>query len=37
MAGLHRDADLAVGLEAADAGTVARARIDNDEGPLLRV
>ena len=33
MAGLERDADLAVGLEAADAGAVAGARIDDDERP----
>ena len=37
MAGLHRHADLAVGLEAADAGAVAGARVDDDEGPLQRV
>ena len=35
--GLHRHADLAVGLEAADAGAVAGARIDDDEGTLQRV
>ena len=37
VAGLHRDADLAVGLEAADAGAVAGARVDDDEGALPRV
>ena len=37
VAGLHRHADLAVGLEAADAGTVAGAGVDHDEGPLQRV
>ena len=37
MAGLHRDADLAVGLEAADARTVAGARVDHDERPAGRV
>ena len=31
MAGLHRDADFAVGLEAADARAMAGARIDDDE------
>ena len=34
MPGLHRDADLAVGLEAADARAVAGARVDDDERPL---
>ena len=34
MAGGHRDADLAVGLEAADAGAVAGARVDHHERPL---
>ena len=34
MSRLQSRADLAFGFEAADAGTVARARIDNDEGPL---
>ena len=34
---LERDADLAVHLEAADAGAVAGARVDDDERPLLRV
>ena len=33
MAGLEGDADLAVGLEAADARAVPRARIDDDERP----
>ena len=33
MPGLERDADLAVGLEAADAGAVPGARIDDDERP----
>ena len=37
VAGLHRHADLAVGLEAADAGTVARAGVDHDETPLQRI
>ena len=37
MAGLHGHADLAVGLEAADAGTVAGARVDDDERALLRI
>ena len=30
----HGFADLALGLETADAGPVARARIDDDKGPL---
>ena len=34
MAGAHGDADLAVGLEAADARPVAGARVDDDERPL---
>jgi hypothetical protein len=37
VAGLQRDADLAVGLEAADAGTVARTRIDHDERHLAAI
>ena len=37
MPGLHRHADLAVGLEAADPGAVAGARIDDHERPLPRV
>jgi len=37
MAGAQRDADLAIGLEAADARSVAGARIDDDEGALQRV
>ena len=37
MAGLERDADLAVGLEAADPGPVPGARIDDDEGPARRI
>jgi hypothetical protein len=37
MTGMERDADFAVGLEAADAGTVSGARIDDDKGPLLGV
>ena len=37
MPGLERDADLAVGLEAADARAVPGARIDDDEGPARRV
>jgi len=32
MAGLEGDADFAVGLEAADARAMSRARIDHDEG-----
>ena len=35
--GFQRDADFAIGLEAADAGTVTGARIDNNKGPLRRV
>ena len=37
MAGLERDADLAVGLEAADAGAVAGARVDDNERPPRQV
>src|SRR5689334_2289076 len=37
MAGLHRHADLAVDLEAADPGTVSRAWIDDHERPLARI
>ena len=37
MAGFECNADLAVGLEAADAGTVAGSRIDDDEWPQLRI
>jgi hypothetical protein len=37
MAGAQRDSDLAVLLHAADAGTVAGAGIDDDEGPLFRI
>jgi hypothetical protein len=37
MAGMKCDADLAIRLETADAGSVPRARIDHDEGTLLRV
>ena len=37
MAGLERDADLAVGLEAADAGTMPGARIDDHERPARRI
>ena len=33
MPGLERDADFAVGLEAADAGTMSGARVDDDERP----
>ena len=36
MPGLERDADLAVGLEAADARAVPGARVDHDEGPAGR-
>jgi hypothetical protein len=35
--GFQRDADFAVGLEAANARTVTGARIDNNKGPLRRV
>jgi len=34
MARLQGYADLALRLESSDAGSVARARIDNDERPL---
>ena len=37
MAGLERDADFALRLEAADAGSVPRSRIDDDEWPLIFV
>ncbi len=37
MAGLEGDADLAVGLEAADARAMAGARIDDDERPARRI
>jgi len=37
MSGLERDADLAVRLEAADAGPVPRARIDDHEGTAVRI
>ena len=37
MARAQRDADLRIVLEAADAGAVAGARIDDDVGPPLRV
>ena len=37
MTRLHRDADLAVGLEAADTGSVTGARIDHDERPALQI
>ena len=37
MAGLEGDADLAVGLEAADARAVPGARIDDDERPAPRI
>src|SRR6185369_11175847 len=37
MTGLQRNADLAVLLHPADAGTMARPRVDNDERPLGRV
>ena len=37
MPGLERDADLAVGLEAADPGAVPGARIDDDERPAFRI
>ena len=37
MAGLEGHADLAVGLEAADAGAVPGARIDDDEGAARRI
>ena len=37
MAGADRDADLAVGLHAADAGPMAGARIDDDDRRLRRI
>ena len=37
MTGAHGDADLAVGLEAADPRTVAGARVDDDERPLALI
>src|SRR5262249_25417012 len=37
MPGLECHADFAVGLEAADAGAVAGARVDDDERPARRV
>ena len=37
MPGLERDADFALRLEAADAGSVPRSRIDDDEWPLILV
>ena len=37
MCVLQRDADLAVHLEAADAGAVACARVDDDERTLVRI
>ena len=37
MPGLEGNADLAVGLEAADAGAMPGARIDDDEGPAERI
>ena len=37
MTGLEGDPDLAVGLEPADTGTVARARIDDHEGASPRI
>ena len=37
MPGFERDADFAVGLEPADAGAVAGARIDDDERPPRRI
>ena len=37
VAGAHGDADLAVGLEAADARPVAGARVDDDERPLALI
>ena len=37
MAGFECNADLAVGLEAANARTVAGARIDDDKRPQLRI
>ena len=37
VAGLKRHADLALGLEPADAGPVSGARIDDDERPLLLI
>ena len=35
MAGLERDTDFAIGLEASNSGTVPGTWIDNDEGPQL--
>ena len=37
MTRFHRDADLAVRLEAANAGSVPRARIDHHERPALEI
>jgi hypothetical protein len=37
MPGLKRDADFAIGFEAADSRTVAGARIDHDERPPRRI
>ncbi len=37
MPRLHRDADLAVGLEAADAGSMPGPWVDDDERPARRV
>ena len=37
MTGLEGDADFAVGLEAANAGAVAGARVDDNEWPQLRI
>src|SRR5580658_10486769 len=37
MAGFHRDADLAVRLETADARTMAGAWIDNNEGTTCEI
>jgi len=37
MPGLERDADLAVGLEAANTGAVTRARVHNDKRPACQI
>ena len=37
MPGLERDANFALRLEAADAGSVPRSRIDDNEWPLILV
>src|SRR6478672_5759472 len=37
VAGLHRDPDLAIGLEAPDTRSMTRARIDDHERPAVKV